>query len=258
MDTTQTGMSSGHKHKIAFSIALLVVAVVLVGMGMARSPETSPDPMGVRTDKTVLSETRYIAGTITSIAPGTITIQANIKDMDAGSERYIEPEELRMVERTYVVNHTKETAFVGKPLAEIQIGDRVTVTTKERIYERDTVTAITVTYFDPKEETITRILGNRSVVAGIITKIVRDGDRITIFVKTSIPDESALRALDLSQGYSVPVVERTYEVNVVPETTVRGAEVGGLEEGATVTALVDGDIYITYDQALAARTIEVE
>lgn len=263
MDMTQNGVPWGRKRKIAAILALLVIALALAGGIMVRGAKTSPDPMGVRTDKKVLAETRYIAGVVESITntgnEGVIVVKSRIKDISVGSERYIEPEELRMIEKVYTVKWGNRSVFSGKNAEEIVVGDRVAITTKERIYERDTVTAVAVAYFDPKEETIARILGNRNMVAGTVVKVTQDEKGMTLAIQAYIPDENALRELDLSGTYLVPKKSQVYEVRVSPETKfTKGVTVDKVMEGVRTIVVVDGDIYGQTGNILLARTVEIE
>lgn len=264
MDTTQNEVPTGQKRKIAVSLALLAIALALVGVAVSRNERVSPDPMGVRTDKKVLAETRYLAGVVEGITQngntdGMMTVRATVKDMNTGGERYIEPEDVRMIEKVYKLQYNKNTVFSGKEVAEIMAGDRVAVTTKERIYENDTVTALSVTYFDPKEETIARILGDRRMVAGVVTGVAEERDGVTVMVRTQIPDEAALRELDLSGAYLVPQKEHTYAVKISADTQfAEGATSDQVKEDARVIVVVDGDVYSQMGSVLSALAVEIE
>lgn len=243
MDSTQNEVPSGRKRNVAISIAFLVIALVLVGFAMTRGPQISPDPFGVRTDKKVLQETRYLAGTVTSVTnggdgSGSIVIQALIKDMNTGSERYIEPEEVRMIERSYAVAFSKGTVFLGKSAEELVAGDRVAVETKESIYKGDMVTALTISYFDPQEEAIARILGNRNLITGTVREVRTENGQALAVIAAEIPDEAALRMLDLSGAYSVPKTERMFTVAL--PTEINGSEI---ILGKHVRVVVREDVY---------------
>ncbi|OHA84182.1 MAG: hypothetical protein A2408_01900 [Candidatus Yonathbacteria bacterium RIFOXYC1_FULL_52_10] len=260
MDTTENEVQSARKKKIRASAAFLLVATVLVGVVVMRNEQMPPDPKGVLTDKEVLKKSQYLAGFVESITAegdtGTLVVRANIKDISSGSLRYIEPEDVQFIEKVYMVSFDENTVFSGKVVADIVSGDQVAINTKELIYEKDSLTALSIAFFDPREDTVAQILRDRRTLDAVVESVENQDEDTVIVVRTAIPDEDKLRTMDLSGSYTVPFIERKYSVRISKSTTLEGVAREEISSGMSAIIVLDQDVNAPGVSEFGAITFE--
>ena len=141
----------------------------------------------------------------------------------------------KLISKTITILVDGETTIEGT--SDFKIGDTVKALLNKSVYQGTFFHAIKISTYNRVEE-IKRQVFNLNLIHGSIEKL--EGDLLVI--KTKVPNKAKATTLNFSGEFTVPYIDKEYQVLIDKSTQFIGGKKSDLKVGGSISVWGEGDL----------------